>query len=50
MATSTLTLPSTPPLVGVAFYHQMVPIELGPLGQFVAMTATNALQLTAGIF
>lgn len=49
-ATSTLLLPNIPPLVGLVFHHQMVPIELGPLGQFVAMTSTNALQLTVGIF
>ncbi|MBL9077862.1 MAG: hypothetical protein JNL08_10180 [Planctomycetes bacterium] len=40
-------LHNTPPLVGVTFYHQMVPIDLGPGG---AVTATNALQLTAGTF
>jgi len=49
-AVSQLYLPNTPPLVGVAFYHQMVPIELDGLGNWVAITATNALQLVAGTF
>ncbi len=49
-AQSTLYLPSTPPLVGLTFFHQMVPIELDALGNFVAITATNALSLTAGVF
>ncbi len=50
MAQSQLYLPNVPPLVGVTFYHQMLPIELDAFGGFVAITATNALQLTAGIF
>jgi len=49
-AQSTLYLPSTPPLVGLTFFHQMVPIEFDALGNFVAITATNALSLTAGVF
>ena len=47
-AQSSLFLPNTPPLVGVVFYHQMIPIELDGLGNWVAITSTNALQLTAG--
>ena len=43
-------LPNTPPLVGLNFYHQMVPIEVDTNGNWVAITATNALQLTAGMF
>ncbi len=39
-----------PPLVGLTFFHQMVPIELDVLGNWVSATATNALQLTAGMF
>ncbi len=50
MAQSTLFLPGTPPLVGVSFHHQMVPIEIDALGGWVAITATNALLLTAGSF
>jgi hypothetical protein len=38
------------PLVGVTFFHQMVPIELDMAGVWVAVNATNALQLTAGAF
>lgn len=39
-----------PPLVGVTFHHQMVPIEVDALGAWTEITATNALQLVAGIF
>jgi hypothetical protein len=40
---SSLFLPNVPPLVGLTFYHQLVPFDV--LG---AITTTNALQLTAG--
>ena len=43
-------LPNTPPLVGLTFFHQMVPFELDLGGNVVAITATNALALTAGTF
>ncbi|MBL8750183.1 MAG: hypothetical protein JNK78_13540 [Planctomycetes bacterium] len=46
-ASSDLFLPNTPPLVGVAFHHQWLVLDLGPADQ---VTATNALQLTAGAF
>jgi hypothetical protein len=49
-AESSLFLLNTPPLVGVTFYHQMVPIEVDAQGAWVSVTATNALQLTAGTF
>jgi hypothetical protein len=49
-AQSSFYLPNTPPLVGVTFYHQMVPIEVDAQGAWVSVTATNALQLTAGMF
>jgi hypothetical protein len=49
-AQSTLLLPNVPPLVGVTFFHQMVPIEVDGGLNFVAITATNAVQLTAGQF
>lgn len=42
-------LPNSPPLVGVVFYHQMLPIELDGGGTWVAVTATNALRLTCGL-
>ncbi|MBL9079214.1 MAG: hypothetical protein JNL08_17055 [Planctomycetes bacterium] len=44
-----LFLPNVPPLVGVAFLQQWFPFEVGGNG-FVEITATNALQLTAGQF
>ena len=43
-------IPNTPALVGVSVFHQMVVQELGPQQQLLAMTATNALQLTVGAF
>jgi len=49
-ATTQFLLPNVPPLVGVTFHHQMVPIELDALGAWVAVSATNTLQLTAGQF
>ena len=49
-ATMSTSLPHTPPLVGVTFYQQMIPFELDGSGNVVAITATNALQLTAGRF
>jgi hypothetical protein len=49
-AQSQLFLPGVPPLVGLTFYHQMVPIELDANLDWIAATATNALQLTAGAF
>ena len=48
-ATSSFYLPNTPPIVGVTFFHQMIPFEIGGAG-VVAITATNALQLTPGTF
>ena len=48
-AQSDMFLPNTPPLVGVVFYHQLVPIELDAQGAWVSVTATNAIQLTAGL-
>lgn len=49
-ATSQFLLPNVPPLVGVTFYHQMIPIELDAFGAWTAVSATNVLQLTAGQF
>lgn len=39
--------PNTPVLAGITFHHQMVPIALDAT---LAVTATNALQLTVGSF
>jgi len=49
-AQAQLFLPNTPPLVGVTFHQQMIPIEVDPMFHFLAVTATKALQLTAGTF
>ncbi len=49
-AASQLFLVNTPPLVGLTFRHQMIPIEVDGSGDFEAITATNALELTAGDF
>jgi hypothetical protein len=43
-------IPNTQALVGVTVFHQLVVQELGPQQQVLAMTATNALQLTVGVF
>jgi len=51
VASSVLGLPNTPPIVGVTFYQQMLPLELDPVsGALLAVTATNTLQFTAGLF
>ncbi len=44
------TMPLTPALNGVTYHQQMFPVELGAQGQVVALTATNALSLTTGVF
>lgn len=49
-AVSEVSLPNTSSIVGLTFFHQLVPIETDALGNWIAVTATNALQLTAGIF
>jgi len=49
-AQSQLFLPNTPPILGVTFYHQMVPIEVDAMLAFVEITSTNALALTVGGF
>ena len=46
--TSELFLPNTPPLVGVTFFHQQIAVGLDSLGAWQTVTATNALQLSAG--
>ena len=48
-AQSTLALPNVPPIVGLSFYHQMVPFEVDALGAIAAITASNTLQATVGI-
>lgn len=43
-------VPPIPAIVGVDFWHQMVPIEVDAVGAQVSVTATNALRLTGGSF
>ncbi len=50
IAESQIFLPSTSPLVGIPFFHQMVPIEVDANGGWPSVVATNALQLVAGSF
>ncbi len=50
-AQSGFLLPNVPPIVGVTFYQQMVSIEFDPgTGAWLAITATNALQMVGGAF
>lgn len=50
MARSEFLLPLGSPLVGLPFYHQMVVIDVNGTGDWVAVSATNSLQLVAGDF
>ena len=43
-------LPNDPALQGVSFYHQLVVFELDAQGVCVGVSATNALELTLGVF
>lgn len=45
-----LPLPFAASVAGVLFYQQVVPFEVDALGNFVAVTSTNALQMTTGLF
>ena len=45
-ADTAMFLPNTPPLVGVTFFHQLVPFAAG--GGANSITSTNALELRAG--
>jgi hypothetical protein len=47
-STSSIMLPNTASLAGTQLHHQVVPFELDAGGNIVAVTATNALQLTLG--
>jgi hypothetical protein len=47
---SEIFVPHFPPILGMNFYHQMIPIELDGSGNFVAVSATNSLRLTVGTF
>lgn len=50
VATSALPFPVNPTLVGAAFFHQYVPLELDLAFNITGVTATNALALTIGTF
>lgn len=47
-ATAQLVLPNTLTLVGMSFLQQMVPLQVDPALNVLAVTATNALQMTVG--
>lgn len=49
-ADSQLALPNAPSLVGLGFHHQMVPLELDVSSAMTAVTSTNALTATIGVF
>jgi trimeric autotransporter adhesin len=43
-------IPNDAALVGAQFYHQVVPVELDALGSITAITSSNALAATVGVF
>jgi hypothetical protein len=45
-----LPLPNVPSPAGLSLFAQFLPLEVGAQLQFVELTATNALQLTIGVF
>lgn len=47
---SQLVLPNAPAPVGQSFHHQMVPWELDAASALVAVTSTNAITATIGVF
>ena len=49
-ATSALTVPNVPALLGAVLHHQHVPIEVDLALNFQAISATNSLVLTLGNF
>jgi len=49
-ASSQLVLPNSPSLIGQSFHHQMVPLELDLSSAITAITSTNALTATIGVF
>lgn len=50
IADSQIALPNTASLVGQSFHHQMVPLELDVSSAITAITSTNALAATIGVF
>lgn len=49
VATASLALPASPPLVGVVLHQQMIPFELDALGNVVLITATNGVRGVVGV-
>jgi hypothetical protein len=49
-ARAELQLPNALAAIGLPFFHQMLPLEVDPNLTPLALTATNALQLTVGAF
>lgn len=47
---STLAIPSSPPVVGLSFFQQMVVLGVDPVLGIVESTSTNTLRLTVGSF
>jgi hypothetical protein len=47
-ATSQHGLPNDPAIAGIVFYHQMIPFEIDLSINILAITATNALEVTVG--
>lgn len=47
---TSLPLPASPGLAGIAFHHQVAVLELDATGNIMALTGTNALQLAIGSF
>ena len=44
------SLPYAPSLFGASLYHQLVVFELDAAGACVSVSASNALELTLGVF
>ena len=49
-ARSSIAIPVAASLVGAQFYHQVVGVELDASSTIIALTSTNALRLTIGVF
>jgi hypothetical protein len=49
-AESETAIPNAPWIAGVPFYHQMVPFEFDSVMGLIAVTATDTLRLTIGVF
>ena len=45
-----VAIPNDPALVGTRFFHQLVPVELDAFGGITAITSSNALAATVGVF